>query len=106
MKMLYCVLTCSLLFFSCSIYYSKSVSNISEGVEAVSERVEKTDSGFSLFHPWLVLSEPLDADHLIRAIKFEYACLKLRNVEIDYYQDYYLLFGFPEVQVRADCIKK
>ncbi len=96
------VLSCCI---SCSFYYSKNFINISENAEAMSERVEKKDSGFSLLSPNFVVSEPLDADHLIRAIKFDYACVKLRNVEIDHYQDYYFFFGFPEIRVRADCIK-
>jgi len=33
------------------------------------------------------------------------SCNDLKNIDIEFYENYYLLIGFPKLVIRADCIK-
>jgi hypothetical protein len=92
-----------ILGFACTIPFSKQVYR-SEPIHPTSDAVQKSDTGFSLLG-LIELAEPASANHLFDELLAENSCNKLDNVEIDYYQINFLLFGLPKVRVKADCVQ-
>ncbi len=88
---------------SCTIPYSKQIYR-SEPIHPTSDAVQKSATGFSLFG-LIEFSEPAPANKLFDELLAENSCNKLDNVEIDYYQINFLLFGLPKVRVKADCVQ-
>ena len=61
-------------------------------------RVTKEDAGFSILIPYGRVSKPKDATDLIIDLRASYGCKEIKNIEIDYFETYWLLFGFPKVK--------
>lgn len=90
---------------SCTLPYSKNVTLVKNELVGVGERVEIDDFGVSILIPHLIVSKPKAATELIIDLRASYGCKELKNIETDYYQIYWFLFGIPKVRVTADCVR-
>lgn len=81
----------------CTIRYSQSLAG--RLPPAKGTPVQSSDSGFSLLQ--ITFSEPTPAHEQV--ISLLGACQALTNVEVDYRELYFLLFGIPKVSVHGVC---
>ncbi len=41
----------------------------------------------------------------IKNMKMRYGCKSLKNIDAEFFHNYYYIVGFPKLILRADCIK-
>ena len=66
--------------------------------------ITEEDQGFSLFGVF-EFSSPDKADILIQKAKVRYNCKKLKNIEVEYFQQNWIIIGFPILRINATCIQ-
>ena len=84
---------------ACTARYSQALA--ARIPQAQGTEVKSSDAGFSLFA--IVLSEPKPAHEQAAALLGP--CTELTNVEVDYRELLFVLFGLPRITVTGTCVK-
>jgi pentatricopeptide repeat protein len=72
------------------------------------DRIQMKSTGFAVGLPiigYFRLGSPREANALLDEMLAENSCIKLDNVEIDYYDLNFILFSLPRVKIHADCVQ-
>ena len=95
---------------SCRTGFSdKQFLNYDPGVDPGVRRVERRFVGedFMIGSPGFFITEgrSFSIPTLLREVRLLENCSELKNIDIEFYSQYYIFVGMPRALVRADCIK-
>jgi hypothetical protein len=95
-----------LALWNCMVPFSQKIMVLesrSDELKSVT-RIEHEEKGDILLLGLIPLGETPDIKQVLIKTRLAYNCSDLKNVEIEYYNHFFLLISFPKMLISADCV--